>query len=105
MISKLDVFSCKRTSKSRIGGPPEQQGTSRYSMLKMRLGAVPDTEVNIPWPLAASKLDRSSQYGKIAKLNSGFGKQVGLASLEALRNWKVPLESTLTVLPAPKVWP
>src|ERR1700756_4866582 len=105
MISKLDVFSCKRISKSRVGGPLGQQGTSRYSMLKMRLGAVPDTEVNIPCPLSSSKSYRSSQYGKIAKLNSAFGRQVLLASLALLRNWKVPLESTLAVLPAAKVWP
>src|SRR5438876_10402621 len=62
MISKLGVSSCKRTSKSKTGGPSEQHKFSRNSMLKMRLGAVPDTEVNTPCPLAVSTSYRSPQY-------------------------------------------
>ncbi|PYI49430.1 MAG: hypothetical protein DMF11_01060, partial [Verrucomicrobia bacterium] len=45
--SKFGEFSCRRISKSR-GTPLEQQRLARHSILKMRLGAVPVTEVNMP---------------------------------------------------------
>src|ERR1700757_5055249 len=75
MISKLAVFSCRRTSKSRIGGPLEQQNCSRNSMLKMRLGALPLIEVNTPCPFAVSASYRSSQYGAIRSVIVLLGRQ------------------------------
>src|ERR1700692_96245 len=94
MISKLDVFSCKRTSKSRA--MPLLRTTSRNSMLKMRLGAGPDTEVNIPCPSALSVSSRSDQYGAIRWVITAVGRGQSLMGVSLLLvNCRLPLDETL----------
>src|SRR5438477_8893860 len=95
MISKLGVFSCKRTSKSSIGGSFKQHKFSLNSMLKMRLGAVPDTEVNIPCPLSAAPSYRSDQYGAIRSVMFSVGRQSLMAASLVLVNCRLPLDETL----------
>jgi len=73
--------------------------------LKIRLGAVPDTEVKIPQappgkaahPLCAS-VRWSSQYGKIRYVRVVSGRQVFVKIETGLTNWKVPLESTFAAV-------
>src|ERR1043166_492617 len=101
MISKLGVFSCKRTSKSRAGVPSEQQRFSRNSMLKMRLGAVPDTDVNTPCPFSASISYRSSQYGAIRSVRTKLGRQSFMNAASAPANCRLPFDEILT---EKKVW-
>src|SRR4029077_10018321 len=96
MISKLGVFSCRRTSKSRICGPLVQQNCSRNSMLKMRLGAVPLIEVNTPCPLAVSTSYRSSQYGAIRSDMVLGGRQALVNAALPLVNCRLPLEEMFT---------
>src|ERR1700681_3305560 len=99
MISKLGVSSCKRTSKSRAGGPTARNKFSRNSMLKMRLGAVPDTEVNTPCPFAVSASVRSDQNGAIrsVKLFRGVGRQTLVESAAlAPVNCRSPFDEILT---------
>src|SRR5215208_6739506 len=53
---------------SRLAAAPPVKRTVRHSMLKIRLGAVPDTEVKIPHPPAGHvpptpSVLMSSQYG------------------------------------------
>src|SRR5437660_28317 len=67
-------------------------------MLKMRLGDTPVTEVNTPWPLAASTKYRSSQKGKIVLLKVLVGRQTFEKVVLALTNCKLPFELTLALL-------
>src|SRR3954454_11816798 len=93
MTSKLAVSSCKRISKSTL--PVPEKYPARHSMLKMRLGAVPDTEVKIPQPPVhvVTSVRRSSQCGKIAGPSTAEGKQV-FENVEVLEvNKRRPLES------------
>src|SRR5205085_2304187 len=103
MISKLGVSSCKRTSKLRSGGPGEQHRFSRNSMLKIRLGAVPDTEVNTPCPPAISASYKSCQYGAIRSMTHPAGRGHPLAKSESLApvNCRLPFEEITT---EKKVW-
>src|SRR5262245_37533756 len=99
MISKLGEFSCSRTSKSSSGGPPEQQRFSLNSMLKMRLGAVPLTEVNTPCPLAMSASYRSLQYGAIRSLMLATGGRHSLENVGLLLvNCRLPFDEILTAV-------
>src|SRR3954447_11857015 len=76
MTSKLAVSSCKRISKSTL--PVPEKYPALHSMLKMRLGAVPETEVKIPQPPVhvVTSVRRSSQCGKMAGPSAGEGRQV-----------------------------
>ena len=71
----------------------------RHSMLKMRLGAVPLTDVKTPNPLLT--VYRSSQYGKMAYMWLALGRQVLAKTEVLLPNCNVPLESTFAVV---KLW-
>src|ERR1700719_296085 len=92
MISKLGVFSCKRTSKLRTI-PAKQTKFSRNSMLKMRLGAVPDTMVYIP--CAVSRSHRSDQYGAIRSVMLTVGRHSLTNVSLLLVNCRLPLDETL----------
>src|SRR5713101_8731504 len=94
-------FSCPwktRTSTLLTAAPPEQQKFARHSRLKMRLGALPLTELKMPSPLAVSTVYRSSQYGKIALLSVVVGRQMLVKTPLALLNCKLPLELTFTLV-------
>src|SRR3954463_5404320 len=72
-------------------------------MLNTRLGALPDTEVKMPHPLANAEqpdcalVIRSSCCPKIALLKLAFGRQVPrLAAL--LENCRLPFEPTFAVV-------
>jgi hypothetical protein len=60
------------------------------------LGAEPLIEVKMPRP-AAPEVTRSSQWGRIAKLNSEFERQVLAGGLEFEAKPMVPLEPTLAL--------
>src|SRR2546421_5855678 len=69
-------------------------------MLKMRLGAVPDTEVKIPQPPVQSvpSVRRSSQCGEMAGPCAAYGRQT-LVNVESVAvNSRLPLESTFAEL-------
>jgi hypothetical protein len=69
---------------------------ARHSMLKMRLGAVPLTDVKMPNPLLTKY--RSSQYGKIVKLWVVHGRQVLVNAVSVVTNWALPLDDRLTLV-------
>src|SRR3954447_15351474 len=96
MISKRLRPSYRRTSKSLTGAPLEQQYWVRHSILKMRLGALPEIEVNIPCPAAWSMVYRSSQNGKIVLLNVASGKHALEYAPLVEVNCRVPLELAFT---------
>ena len=76
---------------------------ARHSMLKMRLGAVPLTDVNMPYPPLTKY--RSSQYGKIVYPSgkskvSGMHDELSKGAL-MLVNDAVPFDDTLMLV---NVW-
>ena len=75
-------------------------------MLKMRLGAVPLTEVNMPQPPVGHvpptpSVLRSSQYGKMVYVMPVAGRQVLMYSEAPVGKCALPLESRPTPV---KVW-
>jgi hypothetical protein len=101
--SKLEDPSCSLISKfSGLAGLAKS--TALHSMLKMRLGALPDTEVKIPHPDVNAEhpvcvlVIRSSQCGKIVGPYEAIGKQVFVKSVPVVVNWALPLDDTFTLV-------
>ena len=65
-------------------------------MLKMRLGAVPLTDVNMPNPLLTKY--RSSQYGQMVSLWAVHGRHWLVKAVSLVRNWALPLDERLTLV-------
>ena len=65
-------------------------------MLKIRFGAVPLTEVNMPLP-AVSVL-RSSQYGKIVLSWLVHGRQTLVKAVSVVTNWALPFDDRLIIV-------
>jgi hypothetical protein len=65
-------------------------------MLKMRLGAVPLTDVNMPKPLFTKY--RSSQYGKMVKLWVVHGRHWLVKAVSVVMNWALPLDDRFTLV-------
>jgi len=78
-------------------------------MLKIRLGALPDTEVKIPHvplgkpeqPLCAS-VRWSSQYGKMLLLCMAHGRHTFVKAESTVTNCALPLDDRLMLV---KLWP
>src|SRR6478672_3611985 len=102
-MSKRSCPSYNLTSKLTFPAHPKPLNRqARHSILKMRAGAVPDSEVNTPQPSHVSKtqppVHRSSQCAKIALFNAAAGKQLLPPLLELPVNCKLPLELAITLL-------
>src|ERR1700688_175424 len=80
--------------------------TACHSMLRMRFGAVPDTDVKTPHPFAQVEqplkpvsVRRSSQYGKMAyELIVVDGRHSLVKPLLVVTNCALPLDEILTAL-------
>jgi hypothetical protein len=68
-------------------------------MLKMRLGAVPLIDVNMPNPLLTKY--KSSQYGKMVWVAMFSGRQLLVKLVNRVMNWALPLDDRLTLV---KLW-
>ena len=109
-MSKRFWPSYKRSSKfARVVLAPKY--TVLHSMLKIRLGAVPDTEVKTPQPtppyvvqpVPTWSVRRSSHCGMIGMLNVAEGSgQAFVNRVLLLTNCRLPLEEMLAVV---KLWP
>src|SRR5205823_1262822 len=91
------------TSKSTLPAHPKPLNRqARHSILKMRLGVVPDSEVNTPQVPHASKtqlpVHRSPQCAKMALFSGAAGKQLLAWLLVLPVNCKLPLELAITLL-------
>src|SRR6266513_1652959 len=87
--------SYRRASKSTVGGSLlTQQCVVRHSILKMRFGKLPLTEVKIPCPAPVPAVHRSVHPGAITKLPE-VGAHPDVLAVE-LRNWRLPFELIFT---------
>src|SRR4051812_35446078 len=105
MTSKQLVFSCRTISK--LTAPPPVYSSARHSTLKLRLGAVPVTEVKIPsFGNVRLSVRRSPWKARIApgKFASGNGQAAPNGDAEAPKT-KLPLEEAWNAVPAGKVVP
>src|SRR5512147_1904409 len=105
MMSKFGLFSYRRISKF-TAVPPEKY-TARHSMLKMRLGALPEVEVKtphtppgLPEQPACASVRRSSHNPKIALLWGASGRQALVNGEMALVNCSEPFDDTVALVVA-----
>ena len=66
-------------------------------MLKMRFGAVPLTEVKMPWPLPASAVYKSVQLGEMRLLAELLGTQT-VQQVSPEVKYRFPFEYTVAVV-------
>src|SRR6267143_1231495 len=92
--------SRSRTSKFTTGGPELQQYCVRHSILKIRLGAEPLTDVKMPWPLPESRVYKSVQPGAIKLLAELSGTQT-VQQLSPEVKYRFPFEYTTALV---KTW-
>src|SRR5438128_370138 len=104
MMSNRSCPSYRRTSK--LVSPPQVEAAyrqARHSILKMRLGSTPLTEVKMPLvTLPFMSVRRSSKWARMALLNEATGMHVLAYSVDELLNCKLPLELTVTLV---RGWP
>jgi hypothetical protein len=93
-MSNLCCPSYSRTSKLSMVTPSRYPAL--HSMLNMRSGCAPVTEVNTPHPWQS--VTRSSQWANMVAAKSGWGRQELIQALLLLLNCKVPLELTLALV-------
>jgi hypothetical protein len=100
MTSKHAVSSWSISSK--LTGVPSLNFSARHSMLKVRLGAVPLTEVKMPsFTKVKLSVRRSPWNGRIARFTRESGNgQEGPNGAVAAPNSKLPFEEAWTRVPA-----